>query len=47
MKKPFSMLIAGLIVFCGTLQASNFVYTNNDVIGANSVSAFSVDAGGS
>jgi len=46
MKKPFSMLIAGLIVFSGTLQASNFVYTNNDVIGANSVSAFSVDAGG-
>jgi 6-phosphogluconolactonase (cycloisomerase 2 family) len=46
MKKPFSMLIAGLIVFSGFLQAANFVYTNNDVIGANSVSAFSVDAGG-
>lgn len=46
MKKPFSMPIAGLIVFSGFLQAANFVYTNNDVIGANSVSAFSVDAGG-
>jgi hypothetical protein len=34
------MPIAGLIVFSGFLQAANFVYTNNDVIGANSVSAF-------
>jgi 6-phosphogluconolactonase (cycloisomerase 2 family) len=35
-----------LVVFSAALNAQNFVYTNNDLAGANSVSAFSVDTNG-
>jgi Lactonase, 7-bladed beta-propeller len=35
-----------LVVFSAALNAQNFVYTNNDLAGANSVSAFSVDTSG-
>src|SRR5438309_300859 len=49
MNAPFSTrLLMSSLVLCGAgLQAqSRFVYTNNDLFSANSVSGFSVDANG-
>jgi 6-phosphogluconolactonase (cycloisomerase 2 family) len=42
----FIWSFALLVVFSTALNAQNFVYTNNDLAGANSVSAFSVDTNG-
>jgi uncharacterized repeat protein (TIGR01451 family) len=47
MSRAVLLVPVSILFFVAQARAQNFVYTNNDINGPNSVSAFSVDANGS